>query len=194
MRRIVLSFAVLGSAALSACSGGGSVLSFDNNSKPDRTIVTVQAPSNLARVLPGASLPLSATPVRGSQNGYVQGNSFKWSAALTTGQTYNFTAEGNQQRACASLTVTVPGGAPTPFTTDMNVAPFSTITVDPTNSANILFTPPAILPVPAGLPAGTTVQPNFPYCVLITATPTGGSAANAGSILVVVVNPAAPTQ
>ena len=194
MRRIVLSFAVLGSAALSACSGGGSVLSFDNNSNPDRTIVTVQAPSNLARVLPGASLALSATPVRGSQNGYVQANNFKWSAALTTGQTYNFTSDGNQQRACASLTVTPPGGAATAFTADLNAPPFATIAVDPTNAANILFTPPAIFPVPLGLPAGTTVQTNFPYCVIVTATPVGGSAANAGSILVVVVNPAAPTQ
>ncbi len=186
MRRIVRSLAVLGAVALSACSGGGSVLNFDNSSKADAVIVTVQAPSNIARVLPGGSLPISATSVRGSQNGFVNANRYKWSAALTTGQQYP-AFELGQTKPCANVTLNA-GGVSSALVADWSIY----ITIDPTNEANILFSPPPVIPVPTGLPAGSTVTPAFPYCVVVSATSLDSGAV--GSILVAVVNPLAPTQ
>ena len=185
MRRFVKSLAAAGVVlALGACSGGGSVLNFSSDATPDRIIVTVVGPTNLARVLPGAGLPLTAVAVKGSQNSFVNGNRFKWSAALTTGMFYNFTSDGNQQRPCATVNLTQ-GGVTFPYVADFGIY----IAIDPTNESNIEFIPPTIIPVPAG---GTTITVNYPYCVVVTATPIGGGAQNSGSITVVVVNPAAP--
>lgn len=193
MRRIVRSIAALGVLALGACSGGGSVLSFDNNSQPDRTIVTVQGPSNIARVLPGASLAISATQVRGSQNGLVNGNRFNWSALLVPSGQYTTNTLG-VTKACGNIQYNPGGTGASALTQDMSLY----VTIDPTNEANIIFTPPAVFPLPTGAPAGSTVATNFPYCVVITATPLNGSGApqggEAGSITVAVVNPLAPTQ
>ncbi|HYW54745.1 MAG TPA: hypothetical protein VE826_12300 [Dongiaceae bacterium] len=198
MRRIVQSFAVIGLLALGACGGGGSVLSFDTNTNPDRVIVTTVGPSNIARVLPGASIALSATAVRGSQNGLVNVNRYTWSAAVTVGGTYIANTDG-QTKPCATLVFTPTGGTPVAFAPDYSIY----IAIDPTNEANILFIPPTAVALPAGAPAGSTVtvaNPAFPpvvgstnpYCVVVTATPRGGSAANAGSITVAVVNPNNP--
>ena len=189
MRRIVQSLAALSVLALGACSGGGSVLNFDSSSTPDHVILTVQGPTNLARVLPGAGLPISAVAVRGTQNGFINSNRFKWSAVLTTGQTYNFTADGNQQRNCASINVTS-GGVTSPLVADWGIY----IAIDPTNEANIEFIPPTIIPVPTG---ATSITPNYPYCVTVSATVLNGSgttptAGATGSITVVVVNPQSP--
>jgi hypothetical protein len=184
MRRIVKTLGFIGILALGACSGGGSVLNFGSGSSPERVILTVQGPSNLARVLPGAGLPISAVAVNGAQNGFVSSNRFKWSAALTTGQFYNFTTDGNQQKACQTVTITQ-SGTTVPYTADFGIY----IAIDPVNEANIIFIPPTIIPTPVG---ATTLTPAFPYCVTVTATPFGGSASNSGSITVVVVSPANP--
>jgi hypothetical protein len=178
MRRIVRTLAVLGAIALSADSG-----------KADRVILTVQAPSNIARVLPGGSLPISAVSVRGSQNGFVNSNRYRWSAALTTGLQYP-AFELGQTKPCANVTLTA-GGVTTPLVADFSLY----IVIDPTNEANILFTPPPVIPVPGGLPAGSVVNQgaaNFPYCVVVSATDLNSGAV--GSITVAVVNPLAPTQ
>ena len=188
MRRIVKSLAAAGVLlALGACSGGGSVLNFSNDTVPDRVIVSVQGATNLARVIPGAGLAISAVAVKGPQNAALNFNRFIWSAALTTGMTYNFTADGNQQRACQNVVLTQ-SGVGTPLTADFGIY----IAIDPTNEANIEFIPPTIIPVPAGATPGSTITPNFPYCVVVTATPRGGGAQNAGSITVVVTSPNAP--
>ena len=190
MRRIVRILAVLGAVALSACSGGGSVLNFDNSANGDRVILTVQAPSNIARVVPGGSLPISAVTVKGSQNGFVNSNRYIWSAALTTGMQYP-AFELGQTKPCASVTLTVPGPVTTPLVADFSLY----LTIDPTNEANILFSPPPVIPVPTGLPAGAVVNQaaaNFPYCVVVSATNIDSKAV--GSITVAVVNPLAPTQ
>lgn len=193
MRRIVVSLAALGALALGACSGGGSVLSFDNNSQPDRTILTVQGSTNVARVLPGASLAISATQVRGSQNGLVNGNRFLWSAVLVPSGTYTANALG-VQKACGSIQFTPAGGSASALTADMTLY----VTIDPTNESNIIFTPPALFPVPTGAPVGSTATPTYPYCVAVTATPlnNGGApqGAEAGSITVAVVSPTNPEQ
>ena len=196
MRRFAVSLAViLSAAAFSACSGGGSVLNFQNNPNPDRTIVTVQGPLNIARVLPGAGLPISAVAVSGSSNGFLSNNTFRWSAALTTGLQYPFNSLG-QTKPCASVTQTT-GGVTTPFTADFGIY----VAIDPTNEGNIEFIPPVIIPPPAGV---TSIQPNYPYCVLVSAQPgkitgTGlGTTFTAigplGSILVEVVDPQNPLQ
>lgn len=195
-RRFVLSLAAVSSAALlGACSGGGSVLSFDNNSTPDHVIVSVQGTTNVARVLPGAGLPLSATAVRGSQNGTLDINTFRWSAALTTGQQYPFNTFG-QTKPCQNVNITFPGPPPStvPYLADFGIY----IAIDPTNEGNIEFIPPTIIPAPTG----TVITPNFPYCVIVNAqgghitgtglgttfTPIG----QPGSLLVVVASPQNP--
>jgi hypothetical protein len=195
MRRIVTSLASAAVVlALGACSGGGSVLNFSSDSNPDHVILTVQGPTNLARVLPGAGLAISAIQVKGSQNAIINGNNFRWSAALTTGGVYNFTTDGNQQKPCATVTITQ-SGVVNPYTADFGIY----IAIDPVNEANIIFFPPTTLPVPSG---ATAITPNFPYCVTINAQPgkvTGSGAGTTfapngapGSITVVVVSPTAP--
>lgn len=203
MRRIVRSLVVAGTLTLGACSGGGSVLTFQNNSNPDHVLVQVAAPSNIARVLPGGSLPLSAVGVNGAQNGILTGNRFRWSATLVTaasGTTYIANTLG-QTRPCGGVTLTA-GGVSSQLTTD--VALF--LTIDPTNESNVLVTPPPVLTSAAlpALPVGSTLTPSYPYCVIVTAqagtvsgTGTGTTftpIGQPGSITVAVVNPAAPEQ
>lgn len=193
MRRIVVTIAALGALALAGCSGGGSVLSFDNNSQPDRTLLTVQGTTNVARVLPGSSIAISATPVRGSQNGIVFGNRFIWSAVLVPSGTYIVNSLGTT-KACGSIQFTPAGGSASALTADMSLY----VTIDPTNESNIIFTPPAVFPVPTGSPAGSTATPTYPYCVTVTATPldNGGhpQSGESGTITVAVVNPLNPEQ
>ncbi|HEY0613269.1 MAG TPA: hypothetical protein VGC96_01465 [Candidatus Elarobacter sp.] len=193
MRRIVQSLAVTSVLALAACSGGGSVLSLGSNSQSERVIVTVQGPTNIARVLPGAGLPISAVGVRGSQNGIVFVNRFRWSAAVTTPATsYTANAEG-QTRPCGSLTYTPAGGTATPYLPDFGIY----IAIDPTNESNIEFIPPTTVPLPAGAPVGSSVGTTFPYCVILSATQLddhGRPTSAVGSITVAVVNPLSPTQ
>jgi hypothetical protein len=197
MRRIVLSLAaVLSTVALGACSGGGSVLGFGgDNPSPDHVIITTSAPSNIARVLPGAGIALSAVQVHGSQNGLLSGNNYRWSAELVTSGTYIANALG-QTKPCATVNVTG-GGVTSPYAADFGIY----IAIDPVNEANIIFFPPTLLPLPSGF---TTIQTNFPYCVIVNAqpgtisgsglgthfTPTGPP----GSITVAVVNPQNPLQ
>lgn len=201
MRRIVTSLAaVLGVLSLGACSGGGSVLNFDNSSTPDRVIVTVQGPSNIARVLPGAALPLSAVAVKGSQNGFLSNNRFKWSATLVGSGQYVSNTDGGT-KPCQPVTF-LPAGPPG-VTSFAYTADFSIyLLIDPTNESNVELIPPTIIPnpnpippPPAPVPPGAgTLTPAFPYCIVVTATPIGGSAANSGSITVAVVNPQNPLQ
>jgi hypothetical protein len=195
MRRFVLSLAaVLSAAALSACSGGGSVLGFGgDNPSPDHVIITVAAPSNIARVLPGAGLALSAVQVHGDQNGLLSGNNYRWSAQLVTSGTYTVNALG-ATKPCVPITTTS-GGVTTPYAADFSLY----ITIDPVNEANIIFSPPTLIPVPAG---ATSISRVFPYCVVISATPgrVSGSGIGTtftatgppGSITVAVVDPLNP--
>jgi hypothetical protein len=194
MRRFVASLTLLGATALGACSGGGTVLNFGNGATPDHVVITVQGTSNIARVLPGAGLSLSAVPVSGSQNGIININNFRWSAVATTGLSYAFDSLGDM-RACGGLSQTI-GAVTSPFLPDFGIY----IAIDPTNEGNVILFPPTIVPAPAG----STVSVNYPYCVLVTAqagkitgsgvgttfTPIG----TAGSVVVEVVNPQNPLQ
>jgi hypothetical protein len=183
MRRIVLSLAVLGAASLGACSGGGSVLNSVGANNPQNVILTVVGSANVARVLPGAGLPISAVATNGSQNGVLSNNRFIWTAALATSGSYTVNALG-QTKPCAQVLQTPTGGTATPYTTDYSIY----ITIDPTNEANVIFTPPTIIPAPAA----STLTTSYPYCVVVTATAVGGSAS--GTITVAVVNPQNPEQ
>ncbi len=195
MRRFVLSLAaVLSAAALSACSGGGSVLGFGgDNPSPDHVIITTSAPSNIARVLPGAGIALSAVQVHGSQNGLLSGNNYRWSAELVTSGTYTVNALG-QTKPCVPLTITNASGT-VPYQADFGIY----IAIDPVNEANIIFVPPTLVPVPAGF---TTISRVFPYCVIVNAQPgkiTGSGLGTTftptgppGSITVAVVDPQNP--
>ncbi len=195
MRRFVLSLAaVLSAAALSACSGGGSVLGFGgDNPSPDHVIITTAAPSNIARVLPGAGIALSAVQVHGPQNSLLSGNNYRWSAALVTSGTYTVNALG-QTKPCVPITVANAGGT-VPYSADFGIY----IAIDPVNEANIIFFPPTLVPVPAGF---TTISRVFPYCVVVNAQPgkiTGSGLGTTftptgppGSITVAVVDPQNP--
>ncbi len=195
MRRFVLSLAaVLSAAALSACSGGGSVLGFGgDNPSPDHVIITTSAPSNIARVLPGAGIALSAVQVHGSQNGLLSGNNYRWSAALVTSGTYTVNTLGGT-KPCVPVTTTT-GGVTTPYAADFGIY----IAIDPVNEANIIFFPPTLIPLPAG---ATSIARVFPYCVVVNAQPgkiTGSGLSTTftptgppGSITVAVVDPQNP--
>lgn len=181
MRRIVHALTVLGAVATSACSGGGSVLNF-GGSNSERVLVTVASSSNVARVLPGASLPLSAVGVRGASNGFVNSNRFRWSALLVASGQYTANTLG-QTKSCGSVNVTT-AGVTSPLVQDFSID----ITIDPTNEANILFSPPPVI----AAPAGSTIATTFPYCVVVSATDINSGAV--GSITVAVVSPTNPEQ
>jgi hypothetical protein len=183
MRRIVLSLAVLGAAALGACSGGGTVLNSVGSNSPDKVFLTVVGSANVPRVLPGAGLPISAQAVNGSGNGVLSNNRFTWTAALVTSGQYITNTTG-QTKPCAQVMQTPTGGTATPYGADFSIY----ITIDPTNEANVIFSPPPVIPAPAG----STIATSFPYCVVVSATAVGGSAT--GSITVAVVNPLNPEQ
>ena len=190
MRRFVLPVAVLGAVGLSACTGGGSVLS--NSQAPERVIVTVAAPSNIARVLPGAHIPISAIGVAGPNNGVAGTNRFIWSAALATSGQY-VANTGGQTKPCAVVMYTPSGGTAAPYPADFSIY----VAIDPTNESNILFGPPTTIPLPAGAPAGSTITTNYPYCVQVSATEldkNGNRTSAVGTVTVAVVNPANPEQ
>lgn len=140
----------------------------DQNSPPDNVIVTVSSASG-ARVLPGASLALSAKGTsRGAPLSY---NRFKWSASLVTSGQY---LDTSGPTTCVPVFLNLLGSSPAPFTTDYSTF----VTVDPTTEANIVFTPPTIVPAPA---VGTLTT-TFPYCVNVTAQARTGGAT--GSITI----------
>jgi hypothetical protein len=189
-RLVVLLVAAASAAALGACSGGGSALNF-GGSAPTSVIITVVGPSNIARVIPGGSLPLSAIAVTGSQNGVNSNNGFIWSAALTTGGQYVADTLGTM-KPCASVQMTK-AGVTTPYTADFGIY----IAIDPTNESNIIFLPPTILPPPAG----ATLTTNYPYCVTVSAQAikfnSGGTTTpfgTPGTIVVAVPDPQNPLQ
>ncbi len=183
---VAAAFAV---GALSACGNGGAVLSTTSNQTPSNVSVSVAAPVNVARVVPGGSLALAAVATAGSTNGILSNNRFLWSATLVSGGTYAYDAAGDT-RACATITRTT-GGVTTPYTTDFSIY----ITIDPTNEANVLFSPPPTIPAPAG----STLTTTYPYCVTVTANVVIGNTTPAttgagGSITVAVTDPQNPLQ
>ena len=183
MRRIVLSLAVLGAASLGACSGGGSVLNSVGANNPQNVILTVVGSANVARVLPGAGLPISAVAVSGSQNGVLSNNRFIWTAALVSSGSYTVNALG-QTKPCGQVLQTPTGGMATPYAADFSIY----ITIDQTNEANVIFDPPTIIPAPGG----SAITTNYPYCVVVSASAVGSNAV--GTITVAVVNPQNPEQ
>ncbi len=189
MRRIAIFLAAAGVLSLSACGGAGSVLSTGTRNTANQVVITVVGPSNIPRVLPGASLPLSATATIGPQNGTSTIDRFRWSATLLTSGSYVVNTSGGT-KSCSVVTQTT-GATTQPYGADMSID----VTIDPTNEANILFTPPPALPAPAG----STLTTNYPYCVQVTASALTGSDTNpqivaSGSITVAVVNPLSPEQ
>jgi hypothetical protein len=191
MRRIVLSLAVALSGALTACSGGGQVLGTGGND-PDHVIISVGGQVNIARVNAGSPLILSAQDVKGNQNGAIYNNTFTWRAAIVNGPSYPTTTFGQSGtlKPCALVTL---AGSTTPYAPDYTTF----LTFDPSNSANVTFTPPATIPAAAtgaptiANPAGTAATPLDAYCAVITATAPNGTV---GSIVVAITNPAAPQQ
>jgi hypothetical protein len=189
MRRIALTLVALGAVALTACSGGGSVLNFGSNSTPDHILITTVGQTNVARVFAGTPINLSAVQVKGSHNGILSTNTFKWTAALVTSGIYPVTSLGTT-KPCATPSITTPPGTAVAFAPDY--AAF--ITLDPTNQANITFTPPLTIPAPAGsttgvLPGATSANA---YCAVVNASTPDGL--TTGSITVAIVNPAAAQQ
>lgn len=180
MRRTVPFTVLAGALSLAGCSGGGTVLG--TSSTPTSVIVTTLGGANVARVLPGGTIPLTATAVSGSQNGALSNDRFVWTATLLTSGTYIANTTG-QTRQCAVVDQTI-GAATAPLGEDFSIY----LTIDPTNEANVYLTPPTIVPAPAG----STLATNYPYCVGVTATVVGGNAS--GTVVVAVVNPQNPEQ
>jgi hypothetical protein len=184
MRRFALSLAVVASAALAACSGGGQVLS-TGGSGSDRILVTTGGQSNVARVLAGSSIALSAQAVRGSQNGTVGNNAFVWHAAIVNDVSYTVNTLGGTKPCAAVTSATAAAGPFTPFAPDYSIY----IAIDPTNEANVIFSPPLSIPVPAGSFLGTLSATNA-YCAIVSAT----QGSTTGSQVVAIVNPQLPQQ
>jgi hypothetical protein len=184
MRRFALSLAVVASAALAACSGGGQVLS-TGGSGSDRILVTIGGQSNVARVLAGSSIALSAQAVRGSQNGTVGNNAFVWHAAIVNDVSYTVNTLGGTKPCAAVTSATAAAGPFTPFAPDYSIY----IAIDPTNEANVIFSPPLSIPVPAGSFLGTLSATNA-YCAIVSAT----QGSTTGSQVVAIVNPQLPQQ
>ena len=188
MRRFVPTLAVLGAAALSACSGGGSVLNFGSNTPPNGIQVTTVGQTNVARVLAGSSIVFSAQ-LLGSQGGTLSNNAFKWSAALTTSGLYPVTSLG-ATKPCATPSLTTPPASAVAYAPDYTAF----LVVDPTNQANVTFTPPLTIPAPAGSTTGVLAGSTSAnaYCAVVNASTPDGI--TVGSITVAIVNPASPLQ
>ncbi len=184
MRRIVLSLAVALSAALAACSGGGQVLS-TGGSGSDRILITTGGQSNVPRVLAGSSIALSALALRGSQNGVVEKNTFTWNAAIVNDVSYTANVLGGTKTCAAVTSATAAAGPFSPYAPDYSIY----VTIDPSNEANVIFSPPLTIPVPAGSFLGALSAANA-YCAIITAT----QGSTTGSQIVSIVNPALPQQ
>lgn len=182
MRRIVLSLAATSAMALCACGGGGSV--FGTGGGADRIFITAAAPANVTRVLAGSGIPLSATAVRGASNAVTGNRQFVWTAAIVNGAVYPTNSVGGT-KPCAAVTNGPTAAGPfAPYAPDYSIY----ITVDPTNAANIVFTPPALIPVAAGTfpgPASANA-----YCASVSAT----QGRTTGSIVVAIVDPNLPQQ
>jgi hypothetical protein len=189
MRRIALTLVVLGSAALTACSGGGSVLNFGSNSTPDRIDITQQGQTNTPRVFAGTPITLSAQSLKGPQNSTISTNAFKWTAALVTSGTYPINALGGT-KACATPSITTPPAAAVAFAPDYTAF----IVADVTNPGNATFTPPVTIPAPAGSTTGILAGPTASnaYCAMVNASTPDGI--TTGSIIVAIVNPQLPQQ
>ena len=194
MRRYVLSLAVAGVVALSACDGGGSVLRTGTDN-PDRVVVTTVGSTNIGRVLYGQPLQLSATGATGSQNGVSFKGSYTWTAAVVTSGQYAVNTSG-QTRSCGQLLLTQVVTAPATPPPATAYAPDFTkyLVVDSTNSANVTFTPPATIgsiTAPTGFTVSVGPTSTSVYCVAVSATNSDGKT---GTEFVAVVNPAAPLQ
>jgi hypothetical protein len=189
MRRIALTLVVLGSAALSACSGGGSVLNFGSNSIPDQISITQVGQTNTPRVLAGTSIVLSAQALKGPQNSTISTNSFKWTAALVTSGTYAVNSLGGT-KPCATPSITTPPAGAVPFAPDYTAF----IVVAAANQANAAFTPPVTIPAPAGSTTGILAgaTSSNAYCAMVNASTPDGL--TTGSVIVAIVNPQFPEQ
>jgi len=177
--RRLLAAPILSAGVLTACAGGGTVLSTGPGAS-QHVLISAGGTLGIARVLAGSSVALSAVLVAGAQNAVVPQNRFVWSASVMNGGQYVAGSAG-QTKPCGSVASTT-SGATTPYTPDYSVY----LTIDPTNEANVILSPPAAVPAPAG----STVVVTYPYCVDVTAK--AGSAA--GSIVVAVVDPQDPLQ
>jgi hypothetical protein len=188
MRRIALTLFVLGSAALSACTGGGSVLNFGSNSTPDHIDITQQGQTNTPRVLAGTSIALSAQAVKGGLNSTISTNAFKWTAALVTSGTYPINSLGGT-KPCATPSITTPPSSAVAFAPD-----YTAFIVVYSNQANITFTPPLTIPAPAGSTTGILAGSTSAnaYCAVVNATTPDGL--TTGSVIVAIVNPQFPEQ
>jgi len=185
MRRIVLSLAVAASAVLAACSSGGQVLS-TGGTGVDRVLITTGGQSDIARVLAGSAIPLSAQALRGSQNGIVTNNKFTWHAAIVNDASYTANTDGGQKPCAAVTSATAAAGPFTPYAPDYSIY----VAIDPTNESNIIFQPPLSIPLPAGSFLGPLSAASA-YCAIVTAATPGGAV---GSTIVAIVNPQIPQQ
>ncbi len=174
--RVVLSATI---CAVAACSGGGTVLS-SGPGADEHVAISAGGSTGIARVLAGSSIALSAVLVSGSQNAVVTTNDFIWSAVVTNGQHY-VSGSAGQMKPCGAVASTT-GGVTTTYAPDYTLY----VIIDPTNESNIIFSPPAVVPVVAG----TTAVVTYPYCVAVSAR--AGSAT--GSIVIAVVDPQNPLQ
>jgi hypothetical protein len=189
MRRIALTLVVLGAAALTACSGGGSVLNFGSNSTPDHIDITQVGQTNTPRVLAGTTLALSAQALKGPQNSTISTNAFTWTAALVTSGTYPINSLGGT-KPCATPSITTPPAAAVAFAPDYTAF----IVVTAKNPASITFTPPVTIPAPAGSTTGILAGSTSAnaYCAMVNASTPDGL--TTGSVIVAIVNPQFPQQ
>lgn len=175
MRRIVLSVMVAGSAAaLAACGGGGTAFGSGSNSI-DRVVVTGSGSlSGVNKVVPGGTIVLSATGVKGSSNTTAGDNGYSWSAS--------YAPVGTPAQALATGSQIFCNGLTTPA-----ISPAGSLNVSSVNPSTLTLVVPTA--VPAVTAPAASIAPAAPagsYCLIVQATHTADG--KFGTAVVVVDN------
>ncbi|GAC1418199.1 MAG: hypothetical protein NVSMB64_27930 [Candidatus Velthaea sp.] len=192
MRRLVLSLLAASSVALlTACGPGGSAFNLSDNNKLDRIILsTAGQPPGVFKVVPGGSIAISATGVKGSQNSIVTGDTnFTFNVGpAPAGALYQggIGAADGIQGVCLGFSQLVPPVAPSTTPTTVSLVPTITQNSLAAGAAtdSVIFTAPTIASLNVPLGPNTAAPAPAAYCVIINATHTSDGVVGSATVYV----------